>query len=129
MSNNVFISVLLNCGSYDVSCFFRKLDKYEDTVFDNDDDFSYNKLIENVKDNYEDYDIDSLNKELDLMAIRSALDQAECCDEFEELVWNGLNGYYNCSENYFGFDNEKELRKFEEWEKFSKLLPLVAWQR
>ena len=24
---------------------------------------------------------------------------------------------------------EKELKKFEEWKKFSELLPLVAWQR
>ena len=128
MTNNAFIAILLGCGSYDISSFFEKLDRYEDTVFAEDYEFSYQKLIEKVKEDYdEEYDIDSFNKELDLMAIESALDQAESSDKFEELVWNGLNGCYNASNNFFGFDNEKELREFGEWDKFSKLLPLVAW--
>ncbi|MFD3388569.1 hypothetical protein [Ligilactobacillus salivarius] len=128
MTNNAFIAILLGCGSYDISSFFEKLDRYEDTVFAEDYEFSYQKLIEKVKEDYgEEYDIDSFNKELDLMAIESALDQAESSDKFEELVWNGLNGCYNASNNFFGFDNEKELREFGEWDKFSKLLSLVAW--
>ena len=128
MTNNAFIAILLGCGSYDISSFFEKLDRYEDTVFAEDYEFSYQKLIEKVKEDYgEEYYIDSFNKELDLMAIESALDQAESSDKFEELVWNGLNGCYNASNNFFGFDNEKELREFGEWDKFSKLLPLVAW--
>ena len=128
MTNNAFIAIQLGCGSYDISSFFEKLDRYEDTVFAEDYEFSYQKLIEKVKEDYgEEYDIDSFNKELDLMAIESALDQAESSDKFEELVWNGLNGCYNASNNFFGFDNEKELREFGEWDKFSKLLPLVAW--
>lgn len=128
MTNNAFTAILLGCGSYDISSFFEKLDRYEDTVFAEDYEFSYQKLIEKVKEDYgEEYDIDSFNKELDLMAIESALDQAESSDKFEELVWNGLNGCYNASNNFFGFDNEKELREFGEWDKFSKLLPLVAW--
>ena len=101
MTNNAFIAILLGCGSYDISSFFEKLDRYEDTVFAEDYEFSYQKLIEKVKEDYgEEYDIDSFNKELDLMAIESALDQAESSDKFEELVWNGLNGCYNASNNF-----------------------------
>ena len=130
MTNNAFVAILLGCGSYDISSFFEKLDRYEDTVFSEDYEFTYQKLIEKVKEDYgKNYDIDSFNKELDLMAIESALDQVESSDKFEELVWNGFNGYYSCSNNFFGFDNEKELKKFEEWRKFSELLPLVTWQK
>lgn len=122
--NNNFVSILLDCGPYDVSEFFRKLDKYEDTVFYNDDDFSYNKLVENVRDNYSDYGLDAFNKELDIMAIESAFNQVESSDEFEELVWTGFNGYYDFSNNYFWFDNVEELKEFDEWEEFANLLKL-----
>ncbi|MDF4191052.1 hypothetical protein PV939_06065 [Ligilactobacillus salivarius] len=121
MNNIQFISILLDCGSYDLSRFFTKLDKYEDTVFRDDADFSYRKLIENVKDNYNDYNIESLNEGLDIMALQSAFDQVDSSDEFEELVWDGFK--YG-SNNEFWFDNEEKLKKAEEWEEFSALLKL-----
>lgn len=124
MENNLFVATMLDCGTNDLNSFFTKLDKYEDTVFFNDDDFSYNRVVENVKDDYDEFTINTLNEEIDRMAIVSALEQVESSDEFSELVWDGFNGYYDASDNKFWFDNVKELKTFDEWKEFASLLGL-----
>ena len=45
MENNLFVATMLGCGTYDLNIFFKKLDRYEDTVFLNDDDFSFILLL------------------------------------------------------------------------------------
>lgn len=125
MENQLFVATVLDCGTNDLNTFFAKLDKYEDTVFWNDKDFSYNKVIENVRDNYGgEFTINTLNEEIDIMAVKSALKQSESSDEFSELVWDGFNGYYSGYANEFWFDNVKQLQTFEEWEEFANLLGL-----
>ena len=124
MENNLFVATMLDCGTNDLNSFFAKLDKYEDTVFFNDDDFSYNRVVENVRDDFDEFTINALNEEIDRMAIVSALEQVESSREFELAVWNGFNGYYDASYNEFWFDNVKELKTFDEWKGFASLLEL-----
>ena len=124
MENNLFVATMLDCGTNDLNSFFAKLDKYEDTVFFNDDDFSYNRVVENVRDDFDEFTINALNEEIDRMAIVSALEQVESSREFELAVWNGFNGYYDASYNEFWFDNVKELKTFDEWKEFASLLGL-----
>lgn len=122
MENNLFVATMLDCGTNDLSSFFAKLDNYEDTVFFNDENFSYNKVVENVRDNYDEFTINTLNEEIDRMAIVSALEQVGSSKEFESAIWEGFNGYYNAYDNKFWFD--KELKTFDEWKEFASLLGL-----
>lgn len=124
MENNLFVATMLDCGTNDLNSFFAKLDKYEDTVFFNDDDFSYNRVVENVRDNYDKFTINALNMEVDTMAVESALKQVESSEEFKLAIWDGFNGYYDASYNKFWFDNVKELKTFDEWKEFVSLLGL-----
>ncbi len=124
MNNNLFVATMLDCGTNDLSSFFAKLDNYEDTVFFNDEDFSYNKVVENVRDNYDKFTINALNMEVDTMAVESALRQVESSEEFKLAIWDGFNGYYDASYNKFWFDNVKELKTFDEWKEFASLLGL-----
>lgn len=128
MENNLFVATMLGCGTYDLNVFFKKLDRYEDTVFLNDEEFSYQALIEETKFNAGDgYGINDLMEALDCMAVDSALSQitqSEKFNEFDELVHEGMQGWYNYSDNNFYFDNEEELEKFDEWKEFSELLDL-----
>lgn len=124
MENNLFVATMLDCGTNDLNSFFAKLDKYEDTVFFNDDDFSYNRVVENVRDNYDKFTINALNMEVDTMAVESALKQVESSEEFKLAIWDGFNGYYDASYNKFWFDNVKELKMFDEWKEFASLLGL-----
>lgn len=124
MENNLFVATMLDCGTNDLNSFFAKLDKYEDTVFFNDDDFSYNRVVENVRDNYDKFTINALNMEVDTMAVESALKQVESSEEFKLAIWDGFNGYYDASYNRFWFDNVKELKTFDEWKEFASLLGL-----
>lgn len=124
MNNNLFVATMLDCGLFDLYSFFAKLDNYEDTVFFNDENFSYNKVVENVRDNYDEFTINTLNEEIDRMAIVSALEQVGSSKEFELAIWEGFNGYYNAYDNKFWFDNVKELKTFDEWKEFASLLGL-----
>ncbi|GET05384.1 hypothetical protein SY212_04140 [Ligilactobacillus agilis] len=124
MENNLFVATMLDCGIYDVNNFFERLNKYENTVFFNDDDFSYERVIENVRDDYDEFTINTLNKEIDRMAIVSALEQVGSSEEFRVAVWNGFKYYYNYACNKFWFDNIKELKSFDEWKEFASLLGL-----
>ena len=131
MENNLFVAVMLGCGTNDLGVFFERLDRYEDTVFLNDEEFSYEALIEETKFNvgvgYGSYDINDLMETLDYMAVNSALNQVEKSEQFNEfdnLVHEGMNCRYNYSDYAFKFDNEEELKKFDEWKEFSELLGL-----
>lgn len=124
MNNNLFVATMLECGTNDLGSFFAKLDNYEDTVFFNDEDFSYNKVVENVRDNYDKFTINALNMEVDTMAVESALRQVESSEKFKLATWDGFNGYYDASYNKFWFDNVKELKTFDEWKEFASLLGL-----
>ena len=128
MENNLFVATMLGCGTYDLNVFFKKLDRYEDTVFLNDDDFSYQALIEQVKfETGNNYDINDLMQALDYMAVDSALGQIEKSEkfnEFDELVYKSINGTYDYSYSKLYFDNKEELKKFDEWKEFSELLSL-----
>ena len=124
MNNNLFVAVMLDCGLFDLYSFFAKLDNYEDTVFFDDEDFSYEKIVENVRDNYDEFTINTLNREIDTMAVESALRQVESSEEFKLAIWDGFNGYYNAYDNKFWFDNVKELKTFDEWKEFANLLNL-----
>ena len=128
MENNLFVAVMLGCGTNDLGVFFERLDRYEDTVFLNDEEFSYQALIEETKFNVGDgYDINGLMETLDYMAVDSALGQVEKSEkfnEFDKLVHESMNCRYNYSDYTFKFDNEEELKKFDEWKEFSELLGL-----
>ena len=128
MENNLFVATMLGCGTNDLGVFFERLDRYEDTVFLNDDDFSYQKLIEET--NFmcgSEYGFNDLMEALDCMAVDSALGQIEKSEkfnEFDDLVHESMQGWYNYADNNFYFDNEEELKKFNEWKEFSELLGL-----
>ncbi|MCL8204272.1 hypothetical protein M5361_03495 [Ligilactobacillus agilis] len=127
MENNLFAATMLGCGTNDLNGFFAKLDKYEDTVFFDDEDFSYQKIVKNVRYAWNGkFTIDTLNIVLDEMAVESALKQVESSEEFRLAIWDGFNGYYNIHDNAkeFWFDNVKQIQTFEEWEEFANLLGL-----
>lgn len=128
MENNLFVATMLGCGTLDLNIFFKKLDNYEDTVFWNDEEFSYQKLIEETKFGAgDDWDFNDLMETLDYMAVDSALrqvTQSERFDEFDDLVRDSRRGWYNYADNNLYFDNEEELEKFDEWKEFSELLGL-----
>lgn len=128
MENNLFVATMLGCGTYDLNVFFKKLDRYEDTVFLNDDNFSYQKLIEETKFEVgSEYGFNDLMMALDYMAVDSALGQVEKSEkfnEFDDLVRESIRGWYNYADNNLYFDNEEELEKFDEWKEFSELLDL-----
>ena len=128
MENNLFVATMLGCGTYDLNIFFEKLDGYEDTVFLHDEEFSYEKLIEETKFRAgNDYGLNDLMETLDYMAVDSALGQIEKSEkfnEFDDLVHESMQGWYNYADNNFYFDNEEELKKFNEWKEFSELLGL-----
>ncbi|MBL1054842.1 hypothetical protein JEM51_00085 [Ligilactobacillus agilis] len=100
MNNNLFVAVMLDCGVFDLYGFFAKLD------------------------NYDEFTINTLNREIDTMAVESALRQVESSEEFKLAIWDGFNGYYNAYDNKFWFDNVKELKTFDEWKEFANLLNL-----
>ena len=128
MENNLFVATMLGCGTNDLDVFFGRLDKYEDTVFLHDEEFSYEKLIEETKFRAgNDYGLNDLMETLDYMAVDSALGQvtqSEKFDEFNDLVFENLRWSYNYSYIEFYFDDKEELKKFDEWKKFSELLGL-----
>lgn len=128
MENNLFVATMLGCGTYDLNIFFEKLDGYEDTVFFHDEEFSYEKLIEETKFRAgNDYGLNDLMETLDYMAVDSALGQvtqSEKFDEFNDLVFENLRWSYNYSYIEFYFDDKEELKKFDEWKEFSELLDL-----
>ena len=128
MENNLFVATMLGCGTYDLNIFFEKLDGYEDTVFLHDEEFSYEKLIEETKFRAgNDYGLNDLMETLDYMAVDSALGQvtqSEKFDEFNDLVFENLRWRYNYSYIEFYFDDKEELKKFDEWKEFSELLDL-----
>lgn len=128
MENNLFVATMLGCDTYDLNIFFEKLDKYEDTVFLHDEEFSYEKLIEETKFRAgNDYGLNDLMETLDYMAVDSALGQvtqSEKFDEFNDLVFENLRWSYNYSYIEFYFDDKEELKKFDEWKEFSELLGL-----
>ena len=128
MENNLFVATMLGCDTYDLNIFFEKLDKYEDTVFLHDEEFSYEKLIEETKFRAgNDYGLNDLMETLDYMAVDSALGQvtqSEIFDEFNDLVFENLRWSYNYSYIEFYFDDKEELKKFDEWKEFSELLGL-----
>ena len=128
MENNLFVATMLGCGTNDLGVFFERLDRYEDTVFLNDEEFSYEALIEETKFNVGDgYDINSLMETLDYMAVDSALGQVEKSEkfnEFDDLVHENIRGWYNYASSKLFFDNKEELKKFDEWKEFSELLGL-----
>lgn len=128
MENNLFVATMLGCGTYDLNIFFEKLDGYEDTVFLHDEEFSYEKLIEETKFRAgNDYGLNDLMETLDYMAVDSALGQvtqSEKFDEFNDLVFENLRWSYNYSYIEFYFDDKEELKKFDEWKEFSELLDL-----
>lgn len=128
MENNLFVATMLGCGTNDLDVFFCRLDKYEDTVFLHDEEFSYEKLIEETKFRAgNDYGLNDLMETLDYMAVDSALGQvtqSEKFDEFNNLVFENLRWSYNYSYIEFYFDDKEELKKFDEWKEFSELLGL-----
>lgn len=128
MENNLFVATMLGCGTNDLDVFFGRLDKYEDTVFLHDEEFSYEKLIEETKFRAgNDYGLNDLMETLDYMAVDSALGQvtqSEKFDEFNDLVFENLRWSYNYSYIEFYFDDKEELKKFDEWKEFSELLGL-----
>lgn len=128
MENNLFVATMLGCGTNDLDVFFGRLDKYEDTVFLHDEEFSYEKLIEETKFRAgNDYGLNDLMETLDYMAVDSALGQvtqSEKFDEFNDLVFENLRWSYNYSYIEFYFDDKEELKKFDEWKEFSELLNL-----
>lgn len=128
MENNLFVATMLGCGTNDLDVFFGRLDKYEDTVFLHDEEFSYEKLIEETKFRAgNDYGLNDLMETLDCMAVDSALGQvtqSEKFDEFNDLVFENLRWSYNYSYIEFYFDDKEELKKFNEWKEFSELLGL-----
>ena len=128
MENNLFVATMLGCGTYDLNVFFEKLDRYEDTVFFHDEEFSYEKLIEETKFRAgNDYGLNDLMETLDYMAVDSALGQvtqSEKFDEFNDLVFENLRWSYNYASSKLYFDNKEELKKFDEWKEFSELLGL-----
>ena len=128
MENNLFVATVLGCGTVDLNIFFGKLDGYEDTVFLHDEDFSYEKLIEETKFRAgDDWDFNDLMETLDYMAVDSALGQVEKSEKFNEfydLVRKSIRGWYNYASNNLYFDNEEKLEKFDEWKEFSELLGL-----
>lgn len=128
MENNLFVATMLGCGTNDLDVFFGRLDKYEDTVFLYDEEFSYEKLIEETKFRAgNDYGLNDLMETLDYMAVDSALGQvtqSEKFDEFNDLVFENLRWSYNYSYIEFYFDDKEELKKFDEWKEFSELLGL-----
>ena len=128
MENNLFVATMLGCGTLDLNIFFEKLDNYEDTVFFHDEEFSYEKLIEETKFRAgNDYGLNDLMETLDYMAVDSALGQvtqSEKFDEFNDLVFENLRWSYNYASSKLYFDNKEELKKFDEWKEFSELLDL-----
>lgn len=128
MENNLFVATMLGCGTNDLDVFFGRLDKYEDTVFLHDEEFSYEKLIEETKFRAgNDYGLNDLMETLDYMAVDSALGQvtqSEKFDEFNDLIFENLRWSYNYSYIEFYFDDKEELKKFDEWKEFSELLDL-----
>ncbi|MFD3388864.1 hypothetical protein [Ligilactobacillus salivarius] len=128
MENNLFVAVMLGCGTNDLGVFFERLDRYEDTVFLHDEEFSYEKLIEETKFRAgNDYGLNDLMETLDYMAVDSALGQvtqSEKFDEFNDLVFENLRWSYNYSYIEFYFDDKEGLKKFDEWKEFSELLGL-----
>ena len=130
MENNLFlfVAVMLDCGTNDLGVFFERLDRYEDTVFFHDEEFSYEKLIEETKFRAgNDYGLNDLMETLDYMAVDSALGQvtqSEKFDEFNDLVFENLRWSYNYASSKLYFDNKEELKKFDEWKEFSELLGL-----
>lgn len=128
MENNLFVATMLGCGTNDLDVFFGRLDKYEDTVFLHDEEFSYEKLIEETKFRAgNDYGLNDLMETLDYMAVDSALGQvtqSEKFDEFNDLVFENLRWSYNYSYIEFYFADKEELKKFDEWKEFSELLGL-----
>lgn len=128
MENNLFVATMLGCGTNDLDVFFGRLDKYEDTVFLHDEEFSYEKLIEETKFRAgNDYGLNDLMETLDYMAVDSALrqvTQSEKFDEFNDLALESIRGWYNYADNNLYFDNKEELKKFDEWKEFSELLDL-----
>lgn len=128
MENNLFVATMLGCGTNDLDVFFERLDRYEDTVFLHDEEFSYEKLIEETKFRAgNDYGLNDLMETLDYMAVDSALGQvtqSEKFDEFNDLVFENLRWSYNYSYIEFYFDDKEELKKFDEWKEFSELLNL-----
>ncbi len=111
MENNLFVATMLGCGTLDLNIFFEKLDNYEDTVFLHDEEFSYQKLIEETKFRAGDSALGQVTK-------------SEKFNEFDDLVRESINGWYNYADNNLYFDNEEELEKFDEWKEFSELLDL-----
>ena len=84
MENNLFVATMLGCDTYDLNIFFEKLDKYEDTVFLHDEEFSYEKLIEETKFRAgNDYGLNDLMETLDYMAVDSALGQVTQSEKFD----------------------------------------------
>ena len=128
MENNLFVATMLGCGTNDLGVFFERLDRYEDTVFFHDEEFSYEKLIEETKFRAgNDYGLNDLMETLDYMAVDSALGQvtqSEKFDEFNDLVFENLRWSYNYASSKLYFDNKEELKKFDEWKEFSELLDL-----
>ena len=86
MENNLFVATMLGCGTNDLDVFFGRLDKYEDTVFFHDEEFSYEKLIEETKFRAgNDYGLNDLMETLDYMAVDSALGQVTQSEKFDEF--------------------------------------------
>lgn len=120
--NELFLAILLDCGTNDLNKFLYELDLHEDNVFENDDDFCYEKLKERAVVISSDLNINALFQALDELVFESAFEQIEASEEFIECVNESFAGEYNYSNHVVSFNNIDELKSFDEWEQFSKLI-------
>lgn len=120
--NELFLATLLDCGTIDLAKFLYELDLHEDNVFSNDIDFCYEKLKERAIVISSDLNINDLFQALDELVFESAFEQIEASEEFIECVNESFAGEYNYSNHVVGFNNIDELKSFDEWEQFSKLI-------
>lgn len=120
--NELFLATLLDCGINDLNKFLYELDLHEDNVFENDDDFCYEKLKERAIVISSDLNINALFMALDELVFESAFEQIGASEDFIECVQENFSGTYNYSDHNIYFHNIDELKSFDEWEQFSKLI-------
>lgn len=118
MENKLFLATILKCGTLDLDFLLEQLDLYEETVFENDEEFSYQQVLTEA-DSVDFYGLlDSINN----LAINSALKQVGS-DELSEVLWNNVSLEYNFLDSRIYF-NEDTLSDVKGWKEFKEIFPV-----
>lgn len=118
MENKLFLATILKCGTLDLDFLLEQLDLYKETVFENDEEFSYQQVLTEAGS----VDFYGLLDSINNLAINSALKQVGS-DELSKVLWNNVSLEYNFLDSHIYF-NEDALSDVKGWKEFKEIFPV-----